>query len=269
MKKYSRDIELDNGFVEFMGSRIGVSFTYIKWAAATKLRRVRSVVDPEILRFVKNLEFVCKHYSPELTCVLCGETHLEFLALDHTNGGGAAERRLFGSSNATYHRSIIRRGFPLEYRVLCHNCHTKYGVRSEYTHKRKPESELSQTIAATTTRERVAKNPEYYREYSKEKSRRTYCNTKAEVLGHYGGKCTCCGVDDLDVLNIDHIEGGGRALTRELKSKGHRFGYAWLKNNGYPAGFRVLCANCNSSRGSYGYCPHEVRSNLVFYENPS
>jgi hypothetical protein len=33
----------------------------------------------------------------------------------------------------------------------------------------------------------------------------------------------------------------------------------WLKRNGYPKGFRVLCHNCNSARGLYGYCPHKRR----------
>lgn len=30
----------------------------------------------------------------------------------------------------------------------------------------------------------------------------------------------------------------------------------WLKRNDWPKGFRVLCHNCNSSLGYYGYCPH-------------
>lgn len=33
--------------------------------------------------------------------------------------------------------------------------------------------------------------------------------------------------------------------------------YHWIKRNGFPAGFRVLCLNCNFARGIYGRCPHE------------
>jgi hypothetical protein len=33
--------------------------------------------------------------------------------------------------------------------------------------------------------------------------------------------------------------------------------YVWLRDNGWPEGYRVLCHNCNSARGLYGYCPHE------------
>jgi hypothetical protein len=30
-----------------------------------------------------------------------------------------------------------------------------------------------------------------------------------------------------------------------------------LRRDNYPDGYRVLCANCNFSRGIHGYCPHE------------
>lgn len=32
--------------------------------------------------------------------------------------------------------------------------------------------------------------------------------------------------------------------------------YRWLKQQGFPTGFRVLCMNCNFSYGLHGYCPH-------------
>lgn len=31
--------------------------------------------------------------------------------------------------------------------------------------------------------------------------------------------------------------------------------HRWLEANGYPAGFQVLCANCNMAKQSGG-CPH-------------
>jgi hypothetical protein len=42
----------------------------------------------------------------------------------------------------------------------------------------------------------------------------------------------------------------------EVKPAGRAF-FAWLKRQGWPEGFQVLCHNCNSSKGYYGYCPHE------------
>jgi hypothetical protein len=73
---------------------------------------------------------------------------------------------------------------------------------------------------------------------------------KAEVLRRYCGdelKCKECPEKDLGVLTIDHINGDGAEHRREIglgRKCGYNF-YRWLKNNGYPDGFQVLCFNCN------------------------
>jgi hypothetical protein len=78
-----------------------------------------------------------------------------------------------------------------------------------------------------------------------------------EVLTYYAKgtpKCSCCEEARIEFLTIDHIKGGG---TKERKSfKSARNTYYWLKKQGLPEGFRVLCMNCNFSLGKYGYCPH-------------
>jgi hypothetical protein len=77
-----------------------------------------------------------------------------------------------------------------------------------------------------------------------------------EAYSNGSPRCQCCGETHIEFLTIDHINGGGGKHRRELgKSSGRVF--RWLRNNGYPEGFRVLCINCNWSRGLYGYCPHE------------
>lgn len=87
-------------------------------------------------------------------------------------------------------------------------------------------------------------------------------SVRSEVLEAYGGKCACCGEARNEFLAIDHVNGDG-ADHREMVTNGrtrHEGGavvYSWLKRNGYPEGFRVLCHNCNCARGYYGYCPHE------------
>ncbi len=71
---------------------------------------------------------------------------------------------------------------------------------------------------------------------------------KILVLTHYSGsppRCALCGEDNISVLCIDHIEGGG---TKDRKKKGKigslAFHYAVIKA-GYPSNLRVLCRNCN------------------------
>lgn len=80
------------------------------------------------------------------------------------------------------------------------------------------------------------------------------------ALAAYGGRCACCGEDTPEFLAIDHVNGDG-AEHRKTLAKSGRGGagtptYRWLKRNGYPEGFRVLCHNCNIAIGFYGACPH-------------
>lgn len=67
---------------------------------------------------------------------------------------------------------------------------------------------------------------------------------KTEVLTHYGnGKLACakCGISDIDVLSIDHINGNGRSHVKSIRKTLYR----WLKDNNFPDGFQTLCMNCN------------------------
>jgi hypothetical protein len=69
---------------------------------------------------------------------------------------------------------------------------------------------------------------------------------KFECLSHYGGdppKCVRCGIEDLRVLTIDHIDGGGAVHRKQLRWAGNYL-YVWLRKNGFPPGYQVLCMNC-------------------------
>ena len=68
-------------------------------------------------------------------------------------------------------------------------------------------------------------------------------------------KCACCGERQLEFLALDHINGGGTKQRKKIGGGMHT--YLWLKQQGYPKGFRVLCHNCNQAYGFYGYCPHQ------------
>ncbi len=87
-------------------------------------------------------------------------------------------------------------------------------------------------------------------------------STKLEVFSHYGTTCACCGESRQEFLAIDHINGGGRQHSLEIGKSGTGF-YSWLKQQGYPEGYRVLCHNCNMSWGFFGYCPHEEAEKCV------
>jgi hypothetical protein len=65
---------------------------------------------------------------------------------------------------------------------------------------------------------------------------------RAEALASLGGACVRCGIDDLRVLHIDHIHGGGRVEKRKIGDSAiHRKILA-----GDTAPYQILCANCHN-----------------------
>ena len=82
---------------------------------------------------------------------------------------------------------------------------------------------------------------------------------KIEILTHYSGgnpACGCCGETELDFLTIDHVNDDGAAHRKELGGAGTTV-YNWIIRNNFPAGFAVLCWNCNCARWRFGTCPHQ------------
>lgn len=90
------------------------------------------------------------------------------------------------------------------------------------------------------------------------------------VFDHYGRRCMCpagCPFDaiiaeDDRCLTIDHINGGGNKHRKEVVG-GQTF-YRWLIRNNFPPEFRTLCYICNCTRGHYGRCPHEGKSDPLY-----
>jgi hypothetical protein len=79
------------------------------------------------------------------------------------------------------------------------------------------------------------------------------------VLRRYGGdppRCACCSESEVKFLAIDHIDGGGKAHRGAVGGSSDAV-YRWLRRNGFPEGYRVLCHNCNMARAFYGECPHQ------------
>lgn len=78
------------------------------------------------------------------------------------------------------------------------------------------------------------------------KDARYRLSLKLECFDAYGG-CRCCWCGELDpvVLTIDHIRQDGAERHRQGEPRGGTDLYLWLKQQGYPPGFRVLCYNHN------------------------
>lgn len=110
---------------------------------------------------------------------------------------------------------------------------------------------------------------------TKLKAKRT--QDKLDAFNAYGGPvCVCCGETTLEFLSMDHINNDGASHRKHIaasntyrRNKGDWNGsgvdiYAWLRRNGYPEGFQVLCMNCNFAKGKYGECPHTKSNESVF-----
>ena len=74
------------------------------------------------------------------------------------------------------------------------------------------------------------------------------------ALTHYGARCSYCGEYIEPFLTIDHMNNDGAEHRRKLRAGGHG-GHepcAWLRKNGYPVGFQILCFNCNAAKDKLG-----------------
>ena len=92
-------------------------------------------------------------------------------------------------------------------------------------------------------------------DYARDRQRRARLELRRKCLEAYGSICQCCGESRYEFLAIDHINGGGGKHRREVGG-GDKV-YRWMAKNNFPAGFRVLCHNCNMAIAFYGECPHQ------------
>lgn len=98
--------------------------------------------------------------------------------------------------------------------------------------------------------EKVSKKKEEYRKINREilniKQKERNADKKLKILQEYCKDeipyCFGCGIEELSVLAIDHINDDGAEHRRNMNSA--RL-YGWLTTNNYPSGFQVLCYNCN------------------------
>jgi hypothetical protein len=91
---------------------------------------------------------------------------------------------------------------------------------------------------------------------------RTYnAKLRLEVFTHYCGgepRCQClgCKTTFIEFLQLDHVIGNGAAHRKEnnLGTGGARL-WRWVRANGYPEGFQMLCRNCNGAKFTRTLCP--------------
>lgn len=106
-------------------------------------------------------------------------------------------------------------------------------------------------------------------DYNQRRNKTYRLRNRLAVLSHYGGNCACCAESRYEFLALDHIDGKGTEHRASLgnQGRGQNF-YWWIVRNNFPAGYRILCHNCNLSLGLYGYCPHNQESAFMLDKVP-
>ena len=139
-------------------------------------------------------------------CSVCQESNIDLLVLDHVNDDGSSYRDKSGVRlcSKRVHQWAKKHGWPAVFQVLCHNHNAK-----KEAIRRSPPSESKVAL-------------------------------RKEMFAVYGDRCCQCGETDRDVLQLDHVNGGGTEHRRKVGNS-----VSWAKKHGWPSAFRVLCANCN------------------------
>jgi hypothetical protein len=87
------------------------------WAKENKEKRNRSLRARHL-----RIKIECFQHYGNGECFCCGETILEFLALDHVNNDGTKHRKEKGVGGAALMALLKAEGWPAGFQVACHNC---------------------------------------------------------------------------------------------------------------------------------------------------
>lgn len=88
-------------------------------------------------------------------CACCGEQRIEFLAIDHVNGGGTTERKTLKPHE--YYGRLLNSAVPLSgYRVLCHNCNASLGLYGYCAHRVPEADQATQSLRLVGRGERIS-----------------------------------------------------------------------------------------------------------------
>ena len=72
-----------------------------------------------------------KHYGG--VCVCCGEKQIEFLCIDHINGGGNQHRKIMTTKSIG--EWLCANKYPKGFQVLCFNCNSAKSIYGKCPHK--------------------------------------------------------------------------------------------------------------------------------------
>ncbi len=156
---------------------------------------------------------------------------------------------------------------------ICNKCHEEhsldsFSINDKARGYRRPDCKACVALRVGTKRKketpdqretRLAWHKNYYqtaytpdqKKVWREANRRAYHSLREEVITNLGGICVACQNEDVDVLQVDHIHGGGGKLRKELgHTKTMRIIRDRLreKDSSVFNEVQILCANCHHKK---------------------
>jgi len=128
---------------------------------------------------------------------------------------------------------------------LCKECAAESARVWYYEHKEDPGRKGRKAKYAKEYYQRFTKD--YWNAKISTRRRERRLELRTEILNLLENKCALCSFADERILEIDHINGGGRKELREFRAKSWN---SYLKNvlESIKRGekkYRLLCPNCN------------------------
>lgn len=164
-------------------------------------------------------------------CACCGESNIQFLTIDHINGGGTKHNKEIGGGGTRLYRWLRDNKYPDGFQVLCFNCNSGRAINNQIC----PHHGDHRTLPKSTQSRRILRE---------------------KVFSVYGNKCVCCGENNQLLLTLDHVNGGGKQHAREVND--HKIIYEHAIKDGKSNDYQLLCWNCNNGRSvNGGMCPHK------------
>jgi len=132
-------------------------------------------------------------------------------------------------------------------RPECRDCYS-YKKKLEMKRRRATETPKEKRLRQEYHRDYFQALPDEKKAKWREGNKKAYHTLREEILLGLGGRCVKCRVNDLNVLQIDHVNGGG---GQERKEVGHTKSYRIIRDrirandSSVFDEIQLMCANCH------------------------
>lgn len=132
ISEFSKDVKAKTGIRHWCkdccnrASKLKRSLSPEKYRQISREYRLRHLLESRercrLYRIRVKRETLSHYGGGKCACVICGETRLPCLSLDHIKGNGSEEYRKLRRRGTGLYSYLCANGFPIGYQTLCMNC---------------------------------------------------------------------------------------------------------------------------------------------------